>query len=66
MIKLNRVVLPAPLGPIIAFIEPGFSFIETSLVAIIPPKLLVTFLSISMLVFPTSYNNPVQQTFFKS
>jgi hypothetical protein len=36
--RLKKVVLPAPLGPITADKEPLGKFIETSEVAVTPPK----------------------------
>src|SRR5215813_2017938 len=41
VMRLNRVVLPAPLGPMIALIEPGATVKLTPLTARKPPKLLV-------------------------
>src|SRR5690242_17672504 len=40
VIRLNRVVLPAPFGPIIAWRSPGITRSVTSRVACRPPKLL--------------------------
>jgi hypothetical protein len=39
--RLKVVVLPAPFGPIRAWIEPFLTLRETSLTAMNPPKLLV-------------------------
>ncbi len=41
-IMLKKVLLPAPLGPINAWISPALTFIDTSLLATSPPKRLVT------------------------
>jgi hypothetical protein len=48
-ITLISVVLPAPLGPIIASISPSFSSKETSFKATNPPNLFVTFCILSIL-----------------
>ena len=37
-IRLKKVVLPAPLGPMIAVSEPGANSSETSWIAATPPK----------------------------
>src|SRR4051812_23410771 len=43
--RLNSVVLPAPLGPMMALRSPGMTRSETSRVALSPPKLLARFFS---------------------
>lgn len=48
VIRLKKVVLPEPLGPMIAFIEPFSTSRLTSLTAIRPPKFLVNSLVLRM------------------
>lgn len=48
LMRLKNVVLPAPLGPMIALILPGSMVVLTSLTAARPPKRLVRWLISSM------------------
>ena len=51
VIKLKSVVFPAPLGPIIAFIDCFSSSRLTLSVATIPPKLFFKLLILSIIIF---------------
>src|SRR6185369_919428 len=51
--RLNRVVLPAPLGPMMALNEPSAKASETSRVAATPPKDFTTPSSFSMTSAPS-------------
>ena len=52
LIRLKKVVLPAPFGPMIARNSPGSTVIEISLTAIRLPKCFETFLTWSRLITP--------------
>ena len=52
VIRLKKVVLPAPFGPMIARSSPGSTVIEISLTAIRLPKYFETFLTWSRLITP--------------
>ncbi len=52
VIRLKKVVLPAPLGPMMARNSPGSTVIDTSLTAIRLPKCFETFLTCNRLTTP--------------